>query len=167
MAIMFRPVPVEQEPKKKNRFVLEFPSELGIDSFLVQTSGKPSIEIGNVEIPYMNSRSPCPGSRAVESCGAFLAVRGIRPRLALQGVTPGLTLSPTRFGDVVDAFRLIGEQDGISDLESSVPDAASSRVSRRLLLRGDKNQVSPREQNPHQLFRLLLCWSPDGDDGPK
>ena len=55
MAIMFRPVPVEQEPKKKNRFVLEFPSELGIDSFLVQTSGKPSIEIGNVEIPYMNT----------------------------------------------------------------------------------------------------------------
>lgn len=53
--LMFRPIPVEQEPKKKNRFVLEFPTELGIESYLVQTSGKPKLEIGNVEIPYMNS----------------------------------------------------------------------------------------------------------------
>jgi len=55
MADMFRPVPVEQEPKRKNRFVLEFPTELGIESYLVQTSGKPSLNIGNVEIPYMNT----------------------------------------------------------------------------------------------------------------
>lgn len=54
MADMFRPVPVEQEPKRKNRFVLEFPTELGIESFLVQTSGKPSVEIGDTVIPYMN-----------------------------------------------------------------------------------------------------------------
>ena len=52
---MFRPVPVEQEPKRKNRFTLEFPTELGIESFLVQTSGKPSIEINATEIPYMNT----------------------------------------------------------------------------------------------------------------
>lgn len=52
---MFRPVPVEQEPKRKNRFVLEFPTELGIESYLVQTSGKPSLEITPVEIPYMNT----------------------------------------------------------------------------------------------------------------
>lgn len=55
MAVMFRPIPIEQEPKKKNRFVLEFPTELGIESYLVQTSGKPSIEIGSVEVPYMNT----------------------------------------------------------------------------------------------------------------
>jgi hypothetical protein len=54
-AIMFRPSPVEQEPKRKNRFVLEFPTELGIDSFNVQTSGKPKLEIGSTEIQYMNS----------------------------------------------------------------------------------------------------------------
>ena len=52
---MFRPVPVEQEPKRNNRFVLEFPTELGIESFLVQTSGKPTIEINETEIPYMNT----------------------------------------------------------------------------------------------------------------
>lgn len=55
MADMFRPVPVEQEPKRKNRFVLEFPTELGIESYLVQTSGKPSLEINPTEIPYMNT----------------------------------------------------------------------------------------------------------------
>jgi len=55
MAVMFRPIPIEQEPKKKNRFVLEFPTELGIESYLVQTAGKPAIEIGSVEIPYMNT----------------------------------------------------------------------------------------------------------------
>jgi len=55
MADMFRPVPVEQEPKRKNRFVLEFPTELGIESYLVQTSGKPSLEITPVEVPYMNT----------------------------------------------------------------------------------------------------------------
>jgi len=54
MADMFRPVPIEQEPKRENRFVLEFPSELGIDSFIVQTSAKPSININAVEIPYLN-----------------------------------------------------------------------------------------------------------------
>lgn len=55
MADMFRPVPIEQEPKRKNRFALEFPTELGIESFLVQTSGKPKLEINPVEIMYMNT----------------------------------------------------------------------------------------------------------------
>ena len=52
---MFRPVPVEQEPKRKNRFVLEFPGELGIHSYLVQTSGKPKMTINSTEIQYMNT----------------------------------------------------------------------------------------------------------------
>lgn len=55
MADMYRPVPVEQEPIRKNRFVLEFPTELGINSYIVQTSGNPKIEINSVEIPYQNS----------------------------------------------------------------------------------------------------------------
>lgn len=54
---MFRPVPIDQEPKLKNRFVLEFPSELGIESYLVQTAKKPSMKIEKITIPYMNSQS--------------------------------------------------------------------------------------------------------------
>ena len=52
---MFRPVPIDQEPKKNNRFTLEFPTELGIESFLVKTSGKPKLEIEEVEMQYMNT----------------------------------------------------------------------------------------------------------------
>jgi hypothetical protein len=62
MANMFRPVPVEQEPKRKNRFTLEFPSELGIESYNVKTSGKPSISINSIEIPYMNTKTFVAGS---------------------------------------------------------------------------------------------------------
>ena len=54
-AQMFRPSPIEQEPKRHNRFQLLFPTELGIDAYNVQTSGKPKMTIGNVEIPYMNT----------------------------------------------------------------------------------------------------------------
>jgi len=53
--LMFRPVPVDQEPKLKNRFVLEFPSEMGIEAYLVQTSKKPSMTIDKIGIPYMNT----------------------------------------------------------------------------------------------------------------
>ena len=54
MADMFRPVPIEQEPMLKNRFQLEFPSVLAIDSFIVQSTDKPKISITSIEIPYMN-----------------------------------------------------------------------------------------------------------------
>lgn len=57
MPEMFRPVPIEQEPKRKNRFTLEFPTELGIESYLVQTVKKPSLDIGSTQIDYMNSAS--------------------------------------------------------------------------------------------------------------
>lgn len=52
---MFRPSPIEQEPKRKNRFYLEFPTELGFESYLVQMAGKPKIEIAATEMPYMNT----------------------------------------------------------------------------------------------------------------
>lgn len=55
MADMFRPVPVEQEPKLKNRFILEFPTNLAIESYVVQTATAPKLNINNVEIPYMNT----------------------------------------------------------------------------------------------------------------
>lgn len=55
MADMYRPVPIDQEPKRNNRFTLEFPTELGIESFLVKTSGKPSLTINETELPYMNT----------------------------------------------------------------------------------------------------------------
>ena len=52
---MIRPVPVDIEPKRKNRWVLEFPSDMGIEEWMVQTTTRPSMAIGEVEIPYMNT----------------------------------------------------------------------------------------------------------------
>lgn len=39
----FRPIPVEFEPKRNNRFLVEFPVEFEIESFLVQKINRPKI----------------------------------------------------------------------------------------------------------------------------
>ena len=49
---MLRPVPLDLEPKRKNRWYFEFPTDVGIAEWAVQTSSRPTLEIGDVEIPY-------------------------------------------------------------------------------------------------------------------
>jgi hypothetical protein len=55
MAVGHRGTPVAYEPKRNNRFTLEFPTELGIEYWKVQTSGRPSIQITDTEIPFLNT----------------------------------------------------------------------------------------------------------------
>lgn len=52
---MLRGTPVQYELKRVNRFQLEFPTELNIESWLVQMVKRPTIEINGVEIPYLNT----------------------------------------------------------------------------------------------------------------
>ena len=47
-------VPFDYEPKRKNRFFAEFPSELGIEVWKVRSFDRPKLDINSVEIPYMN-----------------------------------------------------------------------------------------------------------------
>lgn len=47
-------VPFDYEPKRKNRFFAEFPSELGIEVWKVRSFNRPKLDINSVEIPYMN-----------------------------------------------------------------------------------------------------------------
>lgn len=54
MVDMLRPVPIDLEPKRKNRWVLEFPTEMGISEWMVQSSSRPSMTINDIEIQYMN-----------------------------------------------------------------------------------------------------------------
>ena len=83
MADMFRPVPVDQEPKRKNRFTLEFPTELGIESYNVQTSGKPTITINSTEIPYMNTSTWVAGRFKWEPIDIeFIDVIGLKEHLS-------------------------------------------------------------------------------------
>ena len=55
MADLLMKMPVPYEPKKKNRFILRFPSSLGINEWYVSTTLRPSANIGSVEIPFLNT----------------------------------------------------------------------------------------------------------------
>jgi len=55
MAEQLRGIPVQYEPKRENRFICEFPAELGIEVWKIQEFKRPSLKINKVEIPYMNT----------------------------------------------------------------------------------------------------------------
>lgn len=55
MAELIRPTPVLNELKRVNRFVVEFPTELGFESWQVQTSGRPKVKINPVNVEMMNT----------------------------------------------------------------------------------------------------------------
>ena len=55
MADLLMKMPVPYEPKKKNRFILRFPSSLGINEWYVSTTSRPSANIGSVEIQFLNT----------------------------------------------------------------------------------------------------------------
>ena len=48
-------MPVPYEPKKKNRFILRFPSSLGINEWFVISTSRPKMTINEVEIPFLNT----------------------------------------------------------------------------------------------------------------
>lgn len=59
MAIeMLRPVPINSEPKRKNRFYLDIPGITdGENYWMVHASSRPKATISSTEIPYMNVSS--------------------------------------------------------------------------------------------------------------
>lgn len=52
---LIRGIPVDFEPKRENRFIAEFPTELGIETWKIQQFKAPTYTANNVEIPYMNT----------------------------------------------------------------------------------------------------------------
>ena len=56
MADLLMKMPIPYEPKKKNRFILTFPSELGINEWYVESTSRPKITIGTTEIPFLNTK---------------------------------------------------------------------------------------------------------------
>ena len=48
-------MPVPFEPKRQNRFILRFPSSLGINEWYVTSAKRPSATIKDVEIPFLNT----------------------------------------------------------------------------------------------------------------
>jgi hypothetical protein len=55
MADLLMKMPVPFEPKKENRFILRFPSSLGINEWYVTSAKRPSATIKDVEIPFLNT----------------------------------------------------------------------------------------------------------------
>lgn len=55
MADLLMKMPVPFEPKRQNRFILRFPSSLGINEWYVTSAKRPSATIKEVEIPFINT----------------------------------------------------------------------------------------------------------------
>jgi hypothetical protein len=55
MADLLMKMPVPYEPKRKNRFILRFPSSLGINEWYVTSTSRPSAKITPTEIPFLNT----------------------------------------------------------------------------------------------------------------
>ena len=55
MADLLMKMPVPYEPKRVNRFILRFPSSLGINEWYVSSTARPSAKINSVPIPFINT----------------------------------------------------------------------------------------------------------------
>jgi hypothetical protein len=55
MADLLMKMPIPYEPKRQNRFILRFPSPLGINEWFVESTSRPQITINSVEIPFLNT----------------------------------------------------------------------------------------------------------------
>jgi hypothetical protein len=57
MADLLMKMPLPYEPKRKNRFILRFPSSLGINEWYVESTKRPSIKISPTAIPFLNTET--------------------------------------------------------------------------------------------------------------
>ena len=57
MADLLMKMPVPYEPKRQNRFIMRFPSSLGINEWFVETAARPHITIASVPIPFLNTET--------------------------------------------------------------------------------------------------------------
>lgn len=55
MSDLLNKMPVPYEPKRKNRWLFRFPSDLGIQEFTLVSAARPTITIADVEIPLLNT----------------------------------------------------------------------------------------------------------------
>ena len=55
MADLLMKMPVPYEPKRKNRWLFRFPSDLGIQEWWLQSAARPTITQNEVEIQFLNT----------------------------------------------------------------------------------------------------------------
>jgi len=57
MADLLMKMPVPYEPKRKNRWMMRFPADLGIQEWWLASASRPSITQGEVVIPFLNTET--------------------------------------------------------------------------------------------------------------
>jgi hypothetical protein len=57
MADLLMKMPIPYEPKRENRWILRFPSSLGINEWYVESTARPKLKIGSVVIPFLNTET--------------------------------------------------------------------------------------------------------------
>ena len=62
MADLLMKMPIPYEPKKQNRWILRFPSSLGINEWYVSTTNRPKLTINSVPIPFLNTETYVAGT---------------------------------------------------------------------------------------------------------
>ena len=55
MADLLMKMPIPYEPKRQNRFILRFPSSLGINEWFVESGSRPSYDVNATEIQFLNT----------------------------------------------------------------------------------------------------------------
>jgi len=55
MADLLMKMPIPYEPKRQNRFIVRFPSTLGINEWFVESAARPHITINPIEIQFLNT----------------------------------------------------------------------------------------------------------------
>jgi hypothetical protein len=93
MADLLMKMPVPYEPKRKNRFILRFPSSLGINEWYVFSAARPSTKINPVEIPFLNTST-------------YVAGRFVWEELRVQFKDP---IGPSASQALMEWFRLHAE----------------------------------------------------------
>jgi len=69
MADLLMKMPIPYEPKRANRFIMRFPSTLGINEWFVESAKRPSINIKETEIPFLNTSTYVAGRFTWDSIG--------------------------------------------------------------------------------------------------
>ena len=57
MADLLIKMPLDYEPLRKNRFLVRFPSDLGIQEWWVKSAKRPSIKQNDVSIDFLNTKT--------------------------------------------------------------------------------------------------------------
>jgi hypothetical protein len=55
MADLLMKMPIPYEPKRQNRFILRFPSSLGINEWFVESTARPALKVNATEIQFLNT----------------------------------------------------------------------------------------------------------------